>query len=589
MTEPEENQDVLSSEIADVHAGNWAQRATAVVIIYFVLLLGIFNVLQALDIRLSGRAFFLRHYMTLNTDAVADSAILIFGVFMLYLAYHLWLRKRAALLLLWGIFVARAVLATVMGRNLSIGIVYLLLSVALLFAAREFYVRPDTDSLRKFRVYMPAFVVTYVVVATSGLFIFRQSLGLARSIKCIFGRSMLMAVGQNRGMTFRGWAMIFHDLLGLFAILGLFLLSNLILRARREAVLQGEKEHSRALELVRRYGSDSVAYFNVREDKNLFFHNDCIFLAYRTIAGVAVISGDPVGPRELVPVIMKEFQKHCFERGMRIASLGARNEYLHMYHQAGLKAVCIGEEAVVNLDEFSLEGRKVKTLRHSVTKLTKMGINMEFQYNAGIPGHLKHELAEISAEWREGSPETGFAMGLGRLLHSEDENCLLGVAYDRDGKAIGFLYMVPMYPHIGYSLDIIRTRLEVTNGLVEFMIAKTAQYLKEKGYRVMTLHVCGLSQLYNEETNPDRPFWGDYFGRMLSYFGVPAISVLRFDRKFLPQWKKRFVIFQSLVDIPKVAIAALSAEKVPELSRHYRQKRAYHVIRRLHARSAQKV
>jgi hypothetical protein len=52
----------------------------------------------------------------------------------------------------------------------------------------------------------------------------------------------------------------------------------------------------------------------------------------------------------------------------------------------------------------------------------------------------------------------------------------------------------------------------------------------------------------------------------------------------LPQWKKRYVVFQSPIDIPKVGIAAVAAEKVSELSKYYRRKRAYHVIRNLRSR-----
>ena len=588
MAEPEKNQDVLAGDIADLHTGNWAQRAIAVVVIYFVLLLGILNILQSLGVRLSGRAFFLRHYMALNTDRVADVVLFLFGAFMLYLAYHLWLRKRAALLLLWGIFLVRSFLGMILGRNISIAIMYFFLSMALLWAAKEFHVRPDATSLKKFRGMMPAFVVTYIGLATMGLYFLRNNLGLAADIRSLLHRSVLIAIGESGTLQFHGWAVLFPEILGLFAILGLFYMANLVLRSQREMLFQTEAEHSRALELVQRYGSDSLAYFNVREDKNFFFHSDEIFLAYRYMDGVAVMSGDPIGPAELVPVIMMEFQEYCFERGWRIINIGACAEYVRLYGDLGLKTICIGEEAVVNLDEFSLEGRRVKTLRHSVTKLTKMGITMEFQFNAGIPSHLKYELAEISAEWREGTPETGFSMGLGRLLHSEDENCLLAIAYDAESKPIGFLYMVPMYPHLGYSLDITRTKIGATNGLVEFMMAKTALYLKERNYRVMTLHLCAVSQLYREEGDGKPVFWGEALGRAISYLGIPAISVYRFDRKFIPEWKRRFVIFQSLIDLPKIGVAALAAERVPELSKHYRRKRRQHAIRHIRSRSRKK-
>jgi lysyl-tRNA synthetase class 2 len=573
MTQVQKNEDILAGKAAENYPGHWAQRAVALVSIYYALLIGIFMIIQSLGIQFSGRALSVERHIGITTEQGISVVIFLFGVFVLFLAYHLWLRKRAALLLLSALFLTKAFLGLVMGRDISVALACLLLSIALLLGAREFYVKPDPPSARRFKAALPLLLLTYFGVVATGLYLLRDKLGIASDIRTLLYQTLMIAAGEGGMAKFNGWLILFRDLLTLVAVLGLFYLASLLLRSHREEVKQSQEEHQRARELVERYGSDSLAYFNMRDDKNLFFHADTIFLAYRCIGGVAVISGDPVGPPELVPVIMKEFEEYCFERGWRMASIGARDDLLPLYQRLDLKALCIGEEAVVSLDNFSLEGRRMKTLRHAVTKLTKMGVTMEFQFNASIPSHLKYELAQLSAEWREGIPETGFSMGLGRLMHCEDRHCLLAIAYDTDSRPIGFLHVVPMYPHLGYSLDIARTAVGATNGLNEFMIARTALFLRERGYRYMTLHFCGLSQYYREDREKPGSVLGQAAARLMGFCGVPALNLYRFDRKFQPHWYKRYVVYQGLIDLPHVGFAGLVAESAQEVSKRYRKHR----------------
>lgn len=566
---PLKNEDALGEEAGGLVA-SLTRRAIVFTAIFFTLLLGVFNVLESLDVHMRGRAFFMQRYLSITSNRATDVILLLFGSFIIYLAYQLWLRKKAAVLLLSAIFATRAVIGIALGRNVSLALLYLLFGIALVSVAREFPVLPDPAFLRKFRIALPLVLGAYFSVSTATLYFLKGELPAPANPQSLVSRTAMAAIGENASLNFHGGWVIVGALLTLASILGLIYLASLLLRPHRGALDRSQEEHQQAQRLVESYGSDSLAYFALREDKKLFFHSDSIFLAYRCINGVALISGDPVGPPELTPVIMKEFKAYCFERGWRVASLGAREEYIPVYEQLDLKPMCVGEEALIKVQDFSLEGRRVKTLRHSVNKLSKMGITMDYQFNAGIPAHLRHELSQLSSEWRDGVKETGFSMGLGRLMHSEDENCLLAIAYDADGRAIGFLYMVPMYPHVGYSLDIARTAVGSTNGLVEFMIARTALFLKERGYRNMSLHFCFFSQHYREDREEPGSSLARTLARALSKYGMPIISLYNFDRKFRPDWNKRYAVYESIIDMPHVALSALKAESSISVAKHYK-------------------
>jgi lysyl-tRNA synthetase class 2 len=331
-------------------------------------------------------------------------------------------------------------------------------------------------------------------------------------------------------------------------------------QAVQEIISHETEAFVRARELVERYGSDTLSYFNLRRDKRLFFLNDEIFLAYRIVKGVAVVSSDPVGPAELVPSIIKDFRNYCRENRWRLALFATGEEYDPLYRECGLKSFFLGEETVVDVDGFSLEGRKMSNVRHAACKLEKSGATMEIMFNAGIPSHLRRELREVSLKWRGDKPETGYAMGLGRVFDPEDKDCLLCIAYDGGYNPIGFLQMAPVYPNLGYSLDIARTIHQPPNGLMEFMLVNTAQFLKKRGCRYMSLHFCFYSQHYRE----DRERKGSELARIIAKLvnlRLPVISIYNFDKRFVPIiWKKRYIIFEKITDFPRVGAAIISAE-----------------------------
>jgi lysyl-tRNA synthetase class 2 len=533
--------------------------------ILYALLLGILNITRALGFHLRGFVYHIERSIHVATGMDARFVPVVLRVFMLFLAYELWLRKRAALLVLLAFLVVESAAEIRGSHGLAVGVTGLFVSALLLTAAGEFPARPDPALIRRFKLALPVFAVLFLCFGAGGLYLLRGNLGVSGGVYALAHKAVTIPVGKS-GLDFDGWAVLYRDSLIILTILGLVYLVVLLFRPYREREERGPEQSELAGRLVERYGSDSLAYFNLRDGKNFFFHTDRIFLAYRQVGDVAVISGDPVGPSELVSVLLAGFRAYCAERGWRITSVGSSEEFVRRSREIGLKGFEIGEEAIIDLDGFSLEGRRVRKLRQSVNKLDRMGVTMEFVFNAGIPSHMKHELCRISADWRGGKPETGYSMGLGRLMNSQDPDCLLSVAYDADTRPIGFLHLVPMYPHIGYSLDVTRTMNGAPNALSEFMLARTALFLKEQGYREMSLHFLAFSQHYREDRRePGAALWRAV-AKVLDHV-LPVVSVYRFDKKFCPMWKKRYIAYRSLLDFPAAAFAIISSESALKVTR----------------------
>jgi len=553
-----------------VRAKAWA--AIALTAAFYAFIVGILNIGFALGFHVS--EFALSHDRFIVLGLRGESALhnLIFGVLVLWLAYELYEKKRAALILLVVLLSAKAFMGLLMGAHLR-SLPALLMALLFLTSRRCFVARPKPETLRRFAIAMPMFLLVITGLGVLGVYVFRAGLGVNVHGLAYISSSAHLITGIGHDLDLRGWPEFLGTVLNILTLLGVVYLLSLLLRPWSRDDLPDPAQRMKARELVKKYGSDSLSYFNLREGKNLFFSADeDVFLAYKLVAGVAVISSDPVGPASRVPGLLAEFKAYCDRRGWRIGGIGASDRYLQHFHDVGVRSWCLGEEAIIPLPSFTLEGRPVRKLRQSVARIEKNGARMEFMFNASIPAHLRHELVQISADWRGKTPETGFSMGLGRLLRSEDPDCLLAIAYDASSQPIGFLYFSPMYPELGYSLDVTRAIPGAPNGLSEFMLAHTALFLRERGYRYMSLHFCFFAHQYRDNLEDG----GSTFGKALANLidkGIPTTSLYRFDRKFQPEWKRRHLLYPSLIDFLPAALSAVSAEAALELVKREGRKR----------------
>ncbi|TML54052.1 MAG: DUF2156 domain-containing protein, partial [Actinobacteria bacterium] len=125
-----------------------------------------------------------------------------------------------------------------------------------------------------------------------------------------------------------------------------------------------------ARELVRLHGGDTLAYFKLRRDQHYLFSPDRrAFLGYRVENGVLLVSGDPVGPDEALPELLRELGSFAEARGLRLAAIGVGERLRPLWAQLGLRSLYLGDEAIVETASFSLEGRAIRKVRQSVTRL----------------------------------------------------------------------------------------------------------------------------------------------------------------------------------------------------------------------------
>ena len=321
----------------------------------------------------------------------------------------------------------------------------------------------------------------------------------------------------------------------------------------------------RARAIVALHGSDTLAYFALRDDKRWFFSGESL-VAYAVHHGVCLVSPDPIGPADQRGAVWTEFCRFAHSQGWRVAVIGASAEWLPSYQAMSMREVYLGDEAVVDVRTFSMDGTANKSLRHTVNKVRKNGYRVEFLDPSALDADLRRELLDLMADSRRGDEERGFSMTLGRLFDPADHNLLLAVVFGPDSRAAAFCQYAPASGINGYSLDVMRRRSsDRTNGLIDFVVVETIMHLRAQGFGGLGLNFATLRTVVSGEHDDTLLSRVERWAINRMGDSMQIESLWRYNEKFRPQWRPRYAVVEGYDQLLSASLALARAESWWEL------------------------
>ena len=321
----------------------------------------------------------------------------------------------------------------------------------------------------------------------------------------------------------------------------------------------------RARDIVRRHGTGTLDYFALRDDKQWFFHRDSL-VAYAVFGGVCLVSPDPLGPFSERAHVWDSFRRYVDRNGWGLGVMGAGEEWLPTYQASGMRFLYIGDEAVVDPREFSLQGGKMKGLRQAVNRVARYGYTVRFLDPARLDPADAARMADLMAKSRRGEQERGFSMMLGRLFDRRDTGLLLTLVEGPDGAPVAMCQFVPSPAIGGYSLDLMRRDPgDHPNGLLDFALCSTIDHVKEMGMKGLSLNFAALRSVLEGDSGDGVTQRVERWAlRRLS--GVLQIETLwRFNAKYEPKWLPRYIVFDSAEQFVPVVVQIMRAESLTEV------------------------
>jgi lysylphosphatidylglycerol synthetase-like protein (DUF2156 family) len=249
-----------------------------------------------------------------------------------------------------------------------------------------------------------------------------------------------------------------------------------------------------------------------------------------------------------------------------VALLGASEEWLPTYEADGMRSLYVGDEAVVDVAKFTLEGGKAKGLRHAVNRAVTAGYTFEVRDPSCLDPELEAALRQVMTESRRGGVERGYAMTLGRVFDPADRGLLIGIAYEPNGDPAAFCQFVPAPGIGGWSLDLMRrSDRPHPNSISDFVVVSTILALQQWGATGLALNFATMRAVLAGEAG-DR--WAQRMQSIVARHlstSMQIESLWKHNAKYRPAWQPRYAVYDSPEHMVPSALAVAKAESFWEL------------------------
>lgn len=481
------------------------------------------------------------------------------GFCLIYLSFNLWKRKHdawlgsiALIFISLGFILSRygiEHIRLVQDKSLSGSLLLLtllphIISLILLWIARRSYTVKSERRKLVVAIKRAAFLVLFAFIyGALGFFLLEtKDLGMNFDLIDAIVRTAqeLTFQSTSQAATAHGkWLLESLNAIGIASCALVFL--NLFKPLEYELATL-PRERAQAKEALDKFGDSSLDYFKLWHDKSYFFLDTDAFIAYRTEHNVAITLADPTGPAEKLEQLTRNFIDFCHNCGWTVAFMQTSPKHLSMYEKLGLNALKIGEDGVVNLENFVAQTVRKKTFKGPLKKLEKEGYILEKL----VPPHSEAVLNEVQAvsnEWLSlpGRKERTFTLGTFDRNSLQSDNIF--AMKNSEGKIVAFVNQIRDYCKDEATIDMMRHRTEVPSGAMDFLFGKLLLMLHQEGFKYFSLSLAALSGVGDEpgasvEEKAVHLIY-EHLNRFFSYKGLRA-----YKDKFDPEWQDRFLIHE---------------------------------------------
>jgi len=518
--------------------------------------LGVVNIVSALTPAIQTRLKLLHDFIPIYATDISNYAVFMIGIFLLLVSAFLLKGVRTA----WYLTVAMALVSVV--GHITKAIDYeeaslaLFTVVALVLTRRQYFVK---NNLRITHIGINAALIsmaTVLVYSITGFYFldknyFNIDFSFWESVKYSvqnffffqsdlliptdkFARLFLYSINCSGGITIAFF---------LYTLFKPFFFDE---KAEEEELAEASK-------LVKKYGRSALDYFKTYYDKSLFFTEDHdAFIAYRPAGIYAVVLEDPVcsGPGKMKSAI-REFDRFCAANGMKSIFYRVPESSLPVYRRLKKKSLLIGQEAIVDLTTFTIEGKDKKSIRTSSNKQKELGY-VSRVYEPPVMDGLIQKIYSVSNEWQKDRHYDELVFSQGIFNPDELKEQTIIVVENQEEKVLAFANIIPDYAEGEATYDLIRNAQGTPNGLIEFLMAEMFFYLKAQGFKSVNLGLAAMSGITEGQNLPEKSI-------KFAYEKIRAFShykgLKEFKDKFGPVWKSKYLIYSNDYDLFSVPTA----------------------------------
>jgi phosphatidylglycerol lysyltransferase len=223
-------------------------------------------------------------------------------------------------------------------------------------------------------------------------------------------------------------------------------------------------------------------------------------------------------------------------------------ESLDIYNSLSGKSLFLGQEGVVDLSAFTLEGGDRKSLRNALNKIKDQGYTSHI-HTPPIKDGLIQKLRAVSDEWLKATGREEITFSQGVFSEQEIKQQTVITVENSEEKIIAFLNIIPDYGRNEGTYDLMRKTADAPNGIMDYLLVELFRYFKSEGIQYVNIGMAPLSGLDEPQNLTERSM-------KFAYEKIRSFSHYKGQReykdKFRPSWYNKYLIYDNDYDLLSV-------------------------------------
>lgn len=520
----------------------------------FILILGVVNIISAISPAIPARLRLVKDILPEDLIVTSNALVMVTGLIFILISIFLLIGSKRA----WYVAVFLTVLS-IIGHLLKAAdyeeaLLALTACVILIFTRNNYKLKPSPKFISvSYLIFLYAIAAVFVYGVLGFYFINNRHFGAEFNFlgSCEAVLKVVFFIDDKALIPLTPFGHRFEESIYIASGFVILFIVFSILKPYFTKPYNSEEDFKDAENLVVKNGSSALDYFKTYPDKFLFFNEDrSAFISFKVTRHFALVLEDPIAINEEEKLQMiGQFEAWCKENGFIAAYYRVPEESLAFYASIKKKFIPIGEEAILNLTNFTLDGGKMKTTRSAVNRLTGEGYVFK-AYNGPQKEGLLQKLQSVSDEWLIDldQKEVAFTQGVFDKTILKHQTIL--TVEDGEEKIHAFLNLIPDYAPKEATYDLIRKATDAPNGVLDMLLAKTFLYLKEEGFESVNMGLAPLSGIDGVDlTQKTIKYAYEHLKAFAQFKGLR-----RYKDKFFPTWKKKYLVYSHhyhLLQVPR--------------------------------------
>ncbi|MGR5985915.1 phosphatidylglycerol lysyltransferase domain-containing protein [Bacillus cytotoxicus] len=300
------------------------------------------------------------------------------------------------------------------------------------------------------------------------------------------------------------------------------------------------------------YGGNVLSHLGFLGDKQFFFSSDGKALLLFSITGKRlVVLGDPIGDPTSFRTVLQEFLIEADRFGYICVFYQIESRWMSLYHDFGYNFFKLGEEAVVDLNTFTISGKKRAGLRATFNRFEREGYTFSIHqppFSDALYEELKKSIGRMA--WRK--KEKSFSLGY--FDREYINRAPIATLSDAEGKIIAFTTFMPVYQSGILSVDLMRYYPDAPSGIMDAIFIHLFQWAKENDYHSFNI---GMAPLSNVGLSA-QSFWSErvavaIFNNVRYTYSFSGLR--HFKEKYKPVWSGKYLAFRKNHSLPVTMLA----------------------------------